>query len=93
MADWIDKTGREWSFEEMSDAHLLNTERFLRRQADKACDYGNAILSCGFQGEMASYYADQEVDKAWDAEMALKARADEFKKVIRQRGLTPLETY
>jgi hypothetical protein len=91
MADWIDKSGKKWTFEQMTDSHLLNTERFLRRQAAAAGDSAVAALSCGFQGEMASMYADQHFDFASDAQIEFNAKADQFVVVLKERGLEPLK--
>lgn len=89
MADWIDKTGKEWKFSEMSDGHLLNTERFLRRQAGAAMHEAGIAGSMPFQGEMAQDAALQAMDGLMDASFVMQDKAKKVRAVIKERGLTP----
>ena len=60
------KDGTKIRIKDMSDAHLGNTIRMLERKHESDLD----MAMMGFaslQGEMASYYAEQELENMWDA--------------------------
>lgn len=62
---WITKDKKKIRICDMSDSHLENTLKFLKRVAEAKRE--NAIfaaysVSSMVQGDMASYYADQDID-------------------------------
>lgn len=62
---WTTKDGKKLRICEMTDSHLLNAINLLERVAKNARDgelqaaYGIAPM---LQGEMASYYIEQDID-------------------------------
>ena len=62
-ATWTTSDKRVLDLNEMSLAHLLNTHRLLKRKGFISTDdYDTALgFACSVQGEMASYYAEQEI--------------------------------
>lgn len=74
---WVTRDGREISIREMTDEHLVNTLRMLRRNAPVVrLRYEFALirrlesLLCGLQGEMAIDCAEREIDMHVDAMVA-----------------------
>lgn len=65
-AKWTTKTGQKIRICDMTDSHLCNTIAMIERNAPKyqAADIsaGYSTLSC-LQGEMATYCAEQELDR------------------------------
>ncbi len=57
---WKTKEGTLIPLKEMTDTHLANTKAMLERNIEKWSRGYDASFS--FQGEMASYYAEQEAD-------------------------------
>lgn len=58
---WTCKDGRKIKIKDMSDSHLKNTIAMLERAHSSLIE--NAWAACSIlQGEMASYYAEQEID-------------------------------
>ena len=69
--NWITKDGRKIPINKMSDQHLRNALRMLKRcahgiQAETISQIGAAM--CSMSGEMASYYAEQDFDRALDSD-------------------------
>lgn len=62
---WTMRDGTTIKIEDMTDSHLLNSMKMLERSV-KDMREDTEMQACGFlsslQGEMASYYAEQEVD-------------------------------
>lgn len=62
---WTMRDGTTIKIEDMTDSHLLNSMKLLERSV-KDMREGTEVQACGFlsslQGEMASYYAEQDVD-------------------------------
>lgn len=64
--NWTCKDGRKVRICDMTDSHLANTIAFLERVASQQRQQTiNAAYSCAatLQGEMASYYAEQDIDR------------------------------
>lgn len=65
-AVWTCKDGRKVRMCDMEDRHLLNTIAMLERTAYKhlsECISAAYSVAAGLQGEMASYYADQDIER------------------------------
>lgn len=63
---WTCKDGRKIRICDMTDAHLQNTIAMLERNAPRIRESTIAAaysLASMLQGEMASYYADQDIDR------------------------------
>lgn len=59
---WTQKNGQKIRIKDMDDKHLINTIRMLERNSQYYLN--EAILGlCSLQGEMAIYYAEQEIDR------------------------------
>ena len=62
---WTMRDGTTIKIEDMTDSHLLNSMKMLERNV-KDMREDTEVQACGFlsslQGEMASYYAEQDVD-------------------------------
>lgn len=62
---WTTKDGKKVPIKDMTDSHLINTIRMLRRvgwyykEAELASAYAAAST---LQGEMATYYAEGDLD-------------------------------
>jgi len=63
---WTCKDGRKIRICDMTDSHLANTIAMLERAAPAARQQALNVMyfasSC-LQGEMASYYAEQDIDR------------------------------
>ncbi len=65
-AVWTCRDGRKVRVCDMDDRHLLNTIAMMERNAAKElaeCISAAYSMAAGLQGEMASYYADQDIDR------------------------------
>jgi hypothetical protein len=65
--NWKMKNGKMIAINKMSDLHLERTMKLIERNAERERD--SAILAignimCTVHGEMASYYAEQDFDRA-----------------------------
>ena len=59
---WTKKDGTKIRIKDMDDKHLVNTIRMLLRNNDNYI--ADAMMGlCSLQGEMACYYAEQEMDR------------------------------
>lgn len=58
---WKTKDGRKIRICDMDDKHLLNTIRFLEKQAEQL-QFDVAMHPPCFNSEMAQYYAEQQYD-------------------------------
>lgn len=67
---WTTIDGKRIPIPELSDSHLLNIIRMLRRQAphvkEVALEEGYNFLST-LRGEMATYYAEQDIQSVEDS--------------------------
>jgi len=64
---WVTKSGEKIRINKMSDSHLANTLRMLKRGAEHKRVREISLMREGYmmlQGEMATYYAEQEMDAA-----------------------------
>jgi hypothetical protein len=58
---WVTREGDPLTMNEIENNHLLNIIRHLKKRYLHMMSEGYSALSC-LQGEMASYYAEQELD-------------------------------
>lgn len=77
---WKTADGRELTLGQIGDRHLLNIIRMLERQ--HAAFLSQSYMALGFlQGEMATYCAEQDIDREdqmfTDTILFLKAEAKE----------------
>jgi len=90
--NWTTKDGRKIPINKMSDQHLCNALRMLKRASEfnreqeiNAC--GSAM--CFLQGEMATYYAEQEFDRlceeSWNE--FVPPIFEKMEELARKRGL------
>jgi hypothetical protein len=63
---WITKDGRRIPVKEMSDEHIVNTIRMLRRKGGVTVDefLGMCVAVASVNGEMAQYAAEGEIADA-----------------------------
>lgn len=65
-AKWVTKAGVHIRLCDMTDMHLINTIKMLRRVGD-AVLLANVLsayqCASSLQGEMASYFAEQDIDR------------------------------
>lgn len=61
-AMWTTRNGARLRICDMEDRHLVNTLRMLRRAHGELVSSAWAA-ACSLQGEMASYYAEQDIDR------------------------------
>jgi predicted component of type VI protein secretion system len=65
-AIWTCRDGRKVRVCDMSDRHLLNTIAMLERNAAQELSEGISAaysVAASLQGEMASFYADQDINR------------------------------
>lgn len=68
---WKTKAGQIIAIKDMTDLHLTNTINMLRRKMNakvrKELDKWDSAYSAAasLSGDMASYYADQQLDEMW----------------------------
>ena len=68
---WKTKDGRKVPINKMDDQHLCNTLRMLKRCAMGKQSYTINMagqMMCSLNGEMASYYAEQDFDRACESD-------------------------
>lgn len=93
---WTTKDKRSIPIKEMTDSHLANTIAYLERTApaSQEIERENAMIGYGMlQGEMAQYYAEQELDDLFEEspdewlarQPAYKALINEQKRRLRRR--------
>ena len=63
---WVTKDGQSIRVKDMTDSHLVNTIRFLKRKSLNEL----YSLSCFIQGEQASYMIDDMITSHEDDEVA-----------------------
>lgn len=65
---WVTKTGKRIPVEKMTDDHLANAVQFMRRQVKIAEQIESSSWAglATLHGEIATYYAEQECDRASD---------------------------
>lgn len=59
---WKTKDGKLIDVKDMTDCHLLNTQRYIQRRVKAIQEENVACAGICFQGEMAQYYQDQELN-------------------------------
>ena len=88
---WKTKDGKEIEVKDMTDCHLLNTQRYMQRRVNSIQEESVACASMCFQGEMAQYYQEQEsyalVEQVFNTVDVLRY----FDGEVKRRGLEPLE--
>lgn len=89
---WQMASGKYISVSDMGDDHLRNCHRHMWRRAEMFFENHLAASSAMFQGEMASYYADQAADEFHEEEMHCRAWMDIFLEEMKERGLEPYLT-
>ena len=65
---WMTKEKQTLNIREMTTQHIKNTLALLRRKGFLTPEEAEweAARCCGFSGEMSSYYAEQEMDAAFN---------------------------
>lgn len=66
---WTTRDKRSIAIKDMEDSHLANTIAHLQRCAPSMQDDERECMMVGFgmlQGEMAQYYAEQELDETFE---------------------------
>ena len=83
---WRMKNGEHVAVNRMEEKHLRNSIRLLRRRIERLSHdaYG---LASWVQGEMASYYADQNIDKVEELRQVYDAWCAIFNHELEKRGL------
>lgn len=90
MAIWTTKEGKELEIKDMSNSHLINTIRYIKRRLDEYHDEDGGSYPC-FQGEMAQIIAEQEYERAEEAAFKMGELRQEMIQEAKNRGLTPHE--
>lgn len=87
---WTTSDGREVLVSEMTDRHLINALKWLQRHIQEIDDATDFYFHpfWGPRGEMAQYYAEQEMEQAWERQGAFKAWHKILTEEVEQRGLT-----
>lgn len=90
MDYWTMRDGSKIRVKDMADSHLINSLKMMRRNASKAISAVTSsmlALSCGFQGEEASYQIDREIcemDRLMESPDEFLERNDSYKALIRE---------
>lgn len=88
MKTWTTKDGRVIPLTELSDKHLTNIVLMLRRKVDAAWhEYDSAVGASAFNGDMASYYADQETTFCFDQVSLARLRLGPLEEEAERRGI------
>ncbi len=69
--NWTTKDGKKIPINKMSDSHLCNALRMLKRMAHGIQSETIGIIgaaAASMNGDMASYYAEQDFDRACESE-------------------------
>lgn len=90
---WKTNDGRRIAVKDMSDSHLLNAHRFMRRRsAESSCILNKAwSFLTTLSGEMAQDCMEREIDNMEDRQCGIFVWIWAFKDELDRRGLTPLE--
>jgi len=91
---WVTNNGRKVRVEDMEDKHLLNAHRFVCNQIVRIQEATESFFHPVFgppEGSMAEFYAEREMEEAWDRELRLLKWKGVFEREIGRRGLTPLK--
>lgn len=86
-ATWMTNDGRTLFVHEMTDGHLLNTMRYLERRIEEERDKLDGAAGYAGRGEMASYYASQELHVASAFIATLQGSLESMRKEVRHRRL------
>ncbi len=87
---WKTKDGKEVEVKYMTDQHLLNTQRYMQRRVKSMSEESVACAGCSFQGDMAQYYQEQDLDRLTEAALNTVDVLKHFDKEVERRGLEPL---
>ena len=89
MTVWTTKAGEEIDITDMSDSHVMNTLRMLRRALDNLREEENAGYSvyCRLQGEMAEYYTEKALDEVSKKAINTRWWVDNFVAEAKRRSL------
>ena len=90
---WVTSGGRKICVKDMTDRHLLNTHRFVCNQIVRIQEATETFFHPVFgpsEGSMAEFYAEREMEEAWDQELYLLRWKGIFEREIKRRGLVPL---
>lgn len=88
---WKTKGGKLLEVKDMTDQHVLNTQRYMKRRVDAMAENTVACASMTFQGEMAQYCQEQELDALSELDMQAIDVLRHFEEEIKQRGLKLLK--
>lgn len=86
---WKTKNGREIPVRKMDPAHLWNAWRFVDRKIVTYYETFDFTYDpvFGLRGEMALYYAEQELDEMANALPTLRSWRQIFEKELKRRGI------
>lgn len=87
-AHWVTKDKRSIPIKEMTDAHLINSIAMVQRRLEEVSDAYDACYSNGLQGEMASYYAEQEAAIQSGALLKLSTAEQALTLEVKRRQIT-----
>lgn len=88
-ATWTTKDGDVLTLGEMSESHLRNATKMVERRRDHYRSEAMACASCLglFQGEMAIYHAEQDLDRLSELEMDAQHTLDVMLEACRIRNI------
>jgi hypothetical protein len=87
---WMGRDGTVYEIGQMTDDHVLNAERWCRRQIATGNEAVSGAYAYSPQGEMASYYVDRSIDQMEDQLLDMGYCHARMVAEVRQRGLVPL---
>jgi len=90
---WTTRDGRRVKVKDMTDRHLLYAHRFVCNQVVRIQEATESFFHPVFgptEGSIAEFYAEQEMQEAWDQELLLLKWKGVLESEIKRRGLTPL---
>lgn len=88
---WKTKDGKLIEVKDMTDNHLLNTQRYMQRRVKDIQEESSACAGMCFQGEMAQYYQEQETDALVEQVLNAVDVLRYFNDELKHRKLEPLE--
>lgn len=70
---WTMRDGTKIKVGDMSTSHVINSIKMMKRSLDKWSEEEAAAWSClsMFQGEMAQYYCEKDIDRLEDIQHAI----------------------
>ena len=88
MKAWITKDGRAIPLGQLENGHLINIVLMLRRNLQCAqADFDACMCAMPRDGDMALYYADQELTSASDHVAAVRARLADLEEEAERREI------